>query len=128
MGKDSFLIEGVELIPDIDFEHSRPLELNLILIFVIITWRLVVQRGEAFYQWSWTCLQFALKLYHSPLFIWQSGHYNPFPHHNTGNFLSTWVTYTQLWYIIEIVSSSSTHFHSERIGLIRATHYLSCQY
>ena len=24
MGKDSFLIEGVELIPDIDFEHSRP--------------------------------------------------------------------------------------------------------
>ena len=29
------------------------------------------------------------------------------------------VTYTQLWYIIGIVSSCPTHFHSERIGLLR---------
>ena len=29
MGKDSFLIEGFELIPDIDFEHSRPFKNDL---------------------------------------------------------------------------------------------------
>ena len=32
------------------------------------------------------------------------------------------VTYTQVWYIIGIVSSSPTHFHSEKIGLIRVTY------
>ena len=31
------------------------------------------------------------------------------------------VTYTQVWYIIGIVSSSPTHFHSEKIGLIGVT-------
>ena len=34
------------------------------------------------------------------------------------------VTYTQVWYIIGIVSSSPTYFHSERIGLTRVTTYL----
>ena len=29
MGKDSFLIEGLELISDIDFEHSRPFKNDL---------------------------------------------------------------------------------------------------
>ena len=32
------------------------------------------------------------------------------------------VTYSQVWYIIGIVSSSPTHFHSEKIGLIRVTY------
>ena len=32
------------------------------------------------------------------------------------------VTYTQVWYIIGIVSSSPTDFHSEKIGLIRVTY------
>ena len=33
------------------------------------------------------------------------------------------VTYnTQVWYIIGIISSSPTHFHSEKIGLIRVTY------
>ena len=41
----------------------------------------------------------------------------------TTNFLSTLeLTYTQVWYIIGIVSSSPTHFHSEKIGLIRVTY------
>ena len=32
------------------------------------------------------------------------------------------LTYTQVWYIIGIVSSSPTDFHSEKIGLIRVTY------
>ena len=47
------------------------------------------------------------------------------PHHppSTTNFLSAfWVTYTQVWYIIGIVSSSPTDFHSEKIGLIRVNY------
>ena len=32
------------------------------------------------------------------------------------------MTYTQVWYIIGIVSSSPTDFHSEKIGLIRVTY------
>ena len=32
------------------------------------------------------------------------------------------VTYTQVWYIIGIISSSPTHFHSEKIGLFRVTY------
>ena len=44
-------------------------------------------------------------------------------HHTTRNFLSTLeLTYTQVWYIIGIVSSSPTDFHSEKIGLIRVTY------
>ena len=44
-------------------------------------------------------------------------------HTTTRNFLSTLeLTYTQVWYIIGIVSSSPTHFHSEKIGLIRVTY------
>ena len=40
----------------------------------------------------------------------------------TKNFLSALeVTYTQVWYIVGIISSSPTHFHSEKIGLIRVT-------
>ena len=35
-----------------------------------------------------------------------------------------YVTYTQVWYIIGIVSLSPTYFHSERIGLIRVTYAL----
>ena len=42
------------------------------------------------------------------------------PHHTTN--ISLKVTYTQVWYIIGIVSSSPTHFHSEKIGLIRVTY------
>ena len=42
------------------------------------------------------------------------------PHHTTTppkNFLRTLeLTYTQVWYIIGIVSSSPTDFHSEKIG------------
>ena len=57
----------------------------------------------------------------------ESWHYNHFPHHTihpaTRNFLRTLeVTYTQVWYIIGIVSSSPTDFHSEKIGLIRVTY------
>ena len=37
-------------------------------------------------------------------------------------------TYTQMWYIIGIVSSSPTYFHPENIGLIKVTNYLPCQY
>ena len=42
------------------------------------------------------------------------------PHHQTTkNFLSTWeLTYTQVWYIIGIVSSSPSYFCTENIGLI----------
>ena len=41
----------------------------------------------------------------------------------TTNFLRTLeLTYTQVWYIIGIISSSLTHFHSEKIGLIRVTY------
>ena len=32
------------------------------------------------------------------------------------------VTYTQVWYIIGSVSSSPTHLHSEKLGLIRVTY------
>ena len=35
--------------------------------------------------------------------------------------ISIIVTYNQVWYIIGIVSSSPTDFHSEKIGLIRVT-------
>ena len=34
------------------------------------------------------------------------------------------MTYTQVLYAIQIVSSSPTHFHSEIIGLIRVTYDL----
>ena len=37
------------------------------------------------------------------------------------------MTYTQVWYVIGIVSSSPTYFHSESIGLIRVTTYLPLQ-
>ena len=46
-------------------------------------------------------------------------------HHTTTtrNFLSTLeLTYTQVWYIIAIVSSSPYDFHSEKIGLIRVAY------
>ena len=50
-------------------------------------------------------------------------------HHTTENFISTFMlTDTQAWYIIEIVSLSPTHFHSERLGLIRVTNDLPFQY
>ena len=61
----------------------------------------------------------------------ESWHYNhSVPHHPpTENFLRTLeLTYTQVWYIIGIVSSSPTHFHSEKIGLIRVTYDLPCQH
>ena len=38
------------------------------------------------------------------------------------------LTFTQVWYIIGIVSSSPTHFHSEKIGLTRFINYLHCQF
>ena len=38
------------------------------------------------------------------------------------------VTYIQVWYIIGIVSSSPTDFQLAKIGLIRVTNYLPCQY
>ena len=34
------------------------------------------------------------------------------------------VTFSQVWYIIGIVSSSQTHFHSEKIGLVRVNYEL----
>ena len=52
-----------------------------------------------------------------------------FHHPPNENFLSALeVTYTQVWYMIGIVSSSTTHYHSDRIGLIRVTYDLPCQY
>ena len=49
-------------------------------------------------------------------------------HHHQKLFKHLEVTYSQVWYIIGIVSSSPTHFHSEKIGLIRVTYDLPCQY
>ena len=50
-------------------------------------------------------------------------------HPPTTNFLSTLeVTYSQVWYIIRIISSSPTHFHSEIIELIWVTNDLPSQY
>ena len=55
-----------------------------------------------------------------------SWHYNhsATPHHTIHwkLFKHLEMTYTQVWYIIGIVSSSPTHFHSEKIGLIRVTY------
>ena len=42
--------------------------------------------------------------------------------------LPNFCSYTQVWYVIEIFSSSPTYFHSESIGLIRVTTYLPFQY
>ena len=81
--------------------------------------------------WDWPSCQLNVKLSSSSLYIYLSDTKITFhPHHNTiKNFLSTIeVTYTQVWYIIRIVSSSLTHFHSERIRLIRVPHDLTCQY
>ena len=54
----------------------------------------------------------------------ESWHYNhsttPSTHHRK-LFKHLEVTYSQVWFIIGIVSSSSTHFHSEKVGLIRVT-------
>ena len=47
-----------------------------------------------------------------------------FHHHHRKLFKHLEMTYSQVWYIIGIVSSSSTHFHSEKIGLIRVTYDL----
>ena len=55
----------------------------------------------------------------------ESWHYNhsvPPPHHHQKLFKHLEVTYSQVWYIIGIVSSSPTDFHSEKIGLIRVTY------
>ena len=49
------------------------------------------------------------------------------PHHIKLFLRTLELTYTQVWYIIGIVSSSPTHFHSERIGLIRGSYGLPCQ-
>ena len=38
MGKDYFLVEGFELIPDIDFEYSRPFKNDLDLGYSWIIW------------------------------------------------------------------------------------------
>ena len=43
------------------------------------------------------------------------------PHHHK-LFKHLEVTYSQVWYIIGIVSSSPTYFHSEKIGLIRVNY------
>ena len=43
-------------------------------------------------------------------------------HHHRKLFKHLEMTYTQVWYIIGIVSSSPTDFHSEKIGLIRVTY------
>ena len=43
-------------------------------------------------------------------------------HHHRKLFKHLEVTYSQVWYIIGIVSSSPTYFHSEKIGLIRVTY------
>ena len=43
------------------------------------------------------------------------------PSHHRKLFSALEVTYTQVWYIVGIVSSSPTHFHSEKIGLIGVT-------
>ena len=45
--------------------------------------------------------------------------YFHFPPHHSKLFKHLELTYTQVWYIIGIVSSSPTHFHLEKIGLIR---------
>ena len=45
-----------------------------------------------------------------------------FHHHHRKLFKHLKVTYSQVWYIIGIVRSSPTHFHSEKIGLIRVTY------
>ena len=45
-----------------------------------------------------------------------------FHHHHRKLFKHLEMTYSQVWYIIRIVSSSPTHFHSEKIGLIRVTY------
>ena len=50
-------------------------------------------------------------------------HYNhSVPPHHRKLFKHFEVTYSQVWYIIGIVSSSPTDFHSEKIGLIRVTY------
>ena len=46
----------------------------------------------------------------------------PHHHHHRKLFKHLEMTYTQVWYIIGIVSSSPTDFHSEKIGLIRVTY------
>ena len=75
------------------------------------------------------CCQ-ALSLFLYSLSLRESWHHNHSvpTHQTTTNFLRTLeLTYTQVWYIIGIVSSSPTHFHSEKIGLIRVTYDLHCQ-
>ena len=67
-----------------------------------------------------------VKLYLSLLFLYlwerESWHYNHSVPHHRKLFKHLEMTYTQVWYIIGIVSSSPTHFHSEKIGLIRVTY------
>ena len=43
-------------------------------------------------------------------------------HHHRKLFKHLEMTYTQVWYIIGIIGSSPTDFHSEKIGLIRVTY------
>ena len=46
----------------------------------------------------------------------------------SGAFIWIRTVIDNMWYIIWIVSSSPNDFHLEKIGLIRVTNYLSCQY
>ena len=63
---------------------------------------------------------FKVKKYSSSLSLSLTFHHH---HTTTSKFLRTLeLTYTQVWYIIGIISSSPTHFHSEKIGLIRVTY------
>ena len=75
------------------------------------------------YLFGHTVVKLSLSLY--SLSLRESWHYNhSVPHHPpTANFLRTLeLTYTQVWYIIGIVSSSPTQFHSEKIGLFWVTY------
>ena len=70
-------------------------------------------------------VKLSLSLY--SLSLRESWHYNHSVPHHRKLFKHLEMTYTQVWYIIGIVSSSLTSFHLENIGLIRVTTYLPCQ-
>ena len=84
---------------------------------------------QSFEEWSkYIIVKLYLSLLYFSFFISKrERHYNHSVPHHQKLFKHLEVTYSQVWYIIGIVSSSPTDFLSEKIGLIRVTNYLLCQ-
>ena len=72
------------------------------------------------------CYKLSSSLSLCSLFVWERADTKiTLPHHPPTHrklFKHLEVTYSQVWYIIRIVSLSPTHFHSDKIGLIRVTY------